>query len=135
MIEFASDEWAKALMSEINKSEAYAEAARTWEGDFFLILEAGGPIQEPVYVYLDVWHGKCRAAYATKDPSVGDPEFRMSGSLKNWRRVIEKKLDPLQGLLTRQFTLKGNMVKVMRAVRASQELVNCTTRVPTLFPE
>jgi len=59
----------------------------------------------------------------------------MSGPLENWRRVIEKKLDPLQGILTRQFTLKGDMVKVMRAVKAAQELVNCTTRIPTKFPE
>jgi putative sterol carrier protein len=49
--------------------------------------------------------------------------------------VIEKKLDPLQGLLTRQFKLQGDMVKIMRAVKAAQELVNCTTLVPAEFPE
>jgi putative sterol carrier protein len=59
----------------------------------------------------------------------------MSGPLENWRRVIEKKLDPLQGLLTRQFKLQGDMVKIMRAVKAAQELVNCTTLVPAEFPE
>lgn len=135
MIEFATDEWAKALMEKINESEAYAQAAKTWEGDFYFILEANEDIPEPVYIYMDLWHGKCREAFATTDPSVKDPVFRMSGPLENWRRVIEKKLDPIQGLLTRQFKLKGDMVKVMRAVKAAQELVNCTTLVPTAFPE
>ena len=135
MIEFATDEWAETFMAKINESEAYAQAARTWEGDFYFIVEADEIITEPVYVYVDLWHGKCREAFATTDASVRDPVFRMSGSLANWRRVVEKKLDPIQGLLTRQLKLKGDMVKVMRAVKAAQELVNCTTRVPTRFPE
>jgi len=135
MIEFATDEWAKDFMEKINESEAYAQAAKTWEGDFYFIVEAGEKVPETVYMYTDLWHGKCREAFATTDPSVKDPVFRMSGPLENWRRVIEKKLDPLQGILTRQFKLKGDMVKVMRAVKAAQELVNCTTRVPTKFPE
>jgi hypothetical protein len=37
--------------------------------------------------------------------------------------------------LTRQFKLQGDMVKIMRAVKAAQELVNCTALVPTKFPE
>ncbi len=137
MIDFVGqpDEWATAFMDAINESEAYAQAAKTWEGDFYFIIEAGEHVPEPIHIYVDLWHGKCRDAFATTDPSAKDPIFRMSGPLENWRQVIEKKLDPLQGILTRRFTLKGDMVKVMRAVKAAQELVNCTTRVPTTFPE
>jgi len=135
MIKFATDEWIKALMEKINESEAYAQAARNWEGDFYFVLDAGEGIEEPTYLYMDLWHGKCREAFASTDPTVKDPVFRMSGPLGKWRRVIEKKLDPIQGLLTRQFKLKGDMVMVMRNVKAAQELVNCTTLVPTEFPE
>jgi putative sterol carrier protein len=135
MIEFATNEWAKAFMEKINESEAYAQAAKTWEGDFYFIIEEGRQFPEPVYIYMDLWHGKCREAFATTEPSVKDPVFRMSGPLVNWRKVVEKKLDPLQGILTRQFKLTGDMVKVMRAVKAAQELVNCTTLIETEFPE
>lgn len=135
MIKFATDEWAKALMEKINESEAYAQAARNWEGDFYFVLDAGEGIEEPIYLYMDLWHGKCREAFASTDPSVKDPVFRMSGRLGKWRQVIEKKLDPIQGLLTRQFKLKGDMVMIMKNVKAAQELVNCTTLVPTQFPE
>jgi hypothetical protein len=41
-----------------------------------MIVEAGGPIKEPVYQYIDLWHGKCRKAgsipvAATNPPSKG----------------------------------------------------------------
>lgn len=134
MIKFATDEWAKAFMEKINKSEAYGQAARNWEGDFYFIVDAGDGIEEPIYLYMDLWHGKCREAFATTDPRVKDPVFRMSGPLNKWRQVIEKKLDPIQGLLTRQFKLRGDMVMIMKNVKAAQELVNCTTLVPTQFP-
>ena len=135
MIKFATDEWIKVLMEKINESEAYAQAARNWEGDFYFVLDAGEGIEEPIYLYMDLWHGKCREAFASTDRTVKDPVFRMSGPLGKWRQVIEKKLDPIQGLLTRQFKLKGDMVMIMKNVKAAQELVNCTTLVPTQFPE
>ncbi len=135
MIKFATDEWVKVLMERINESESYAQSARNWEGDFYFIVDAGPGIEEPIYLYMDLWHGKCREAFATNDPSVKDPVFRMSGPLSKWRQVVEKKLDPIQGLLTRQFKLKGDMVMIMKNVKAAQELVNCTTLVPTQFPE
>ena len=46
-----------------------------------------------------------------------------------------KQVDPIQALITRQLKLKGNMAKVLRAVKAAQELVNSATRVETEFPE
>jgi len=57
MIDFATDEWANALAEKINDSEAYAQAAKTWEGDFYFIVEAGEKIPEPIYIYADLWHG------------------------------------------------------------------------------
>jgi len=49
--------------------------------------------------------------------------------------VAEKKLDPIQAIVTRQLKLQGNMSKVMRAVKAAQELVTCVTQVKTEYPE
>ena len=61
------------------------------------------------------------------------PEFVISAPLGVWKKVIEKKLDPIQGLIKRQLKLKGNLCKIMRAVKAAQELVSCTTKVSTEF--
>jgi len=134
MIRFDTDEWIKALCQELNQSEAYAQAAKNWEGDFYFIVEPGGAMEESVIFWVDLWHGRCRGAKLVADEGEKQPVFRMSAPLNSWRKVIEKKLDPIQGLMTRQLKLKGNMAMIMRNVKAAQELVNCCTLVPTEFP-
>jgi len=135
MHEFASEGWVKALQEAINSSPAYAEAAKTWEGDFYFIVDAGGAIDKEIVMYMDLWHGKCREAFLVADRSAKNPAFVINAPLSVWRKVIEKKLDPVQGLMTRQLKLQGDMVKIMKAVKAAKELVECTTRVPTKFPD
>lgn len=134
---FGTLEWATQFMEAINNSKAYEEAAKTWEGDFYFIIESGGSIKEPIYQYIDLWHGKCRkvdiVSEAEKDKY--KPEFLLSASVATWRKVAEKKVDPIQAIVTRQLKLQGNMGKVMRAVKAAQELVNCVTQVKTEYPE
>ncbi len=135
MYKFGSEKWVKALQEAINASEAYAEAAKTWEGDFYFIVEPGGPIEKEMIMYMDLWHGKCREAAVYEDRSAKTPAFIISAPLSVWRKVIDKKLDPIQGMMTRQMKIQGDMVKIMKAVKAAKELVECTTRVPTEFPE
>jgi len=48
--------------------------------------------------------------------------------------VIDKKLDPIQGMVMGRLKLTGTLTKIMRAPKAATELVNCATRVPTEFP-
>ena len=134
-IPFATDPWIKQLHEEINHSEAYRQAAKTWEGDFFFVVESGGPQTEPVYMYLDLWHGESRRAFVVDDPTTTKPEFVISAPIGTWKNVVELRLDPMKGLLTRQLKLQGNMAKIMRAVKAANELVLCATRVPTDFPQ
>jgi putative sterol carrier protein len=134
-IQFISDEWIKALQKEVNASEAYRQAARNWEGDFYFYVTPGGSIKEQSAFYMDLWHGECRDAFLVTDESTKDPVFKMSASLDVWKKVIAKELDVIQGLLIRQIKLKGNMAMIMRNVKAAQELVECCTRVETEFPE
>jgi putative sterol carrier protein len=134
-IKFISDEWIKALQEELNESEAYHQAARNWEGDFYFCVAPGGSLKEQGIFYMDLWHGKCRDAFLVTDESAKDPVFRMSAPLDVWRKVITKKLDVIQGLLTRQVKLKGNMAMIMRNVKAAQEIVECCTHIETEFPE
>ena len=134
---FTSAEWLDKFMEALNTSKPYEDAAKTWEGDFYMIVEPGGAVKAPVYMYLDLWHGKCRkveiVAEAEKDKY--KPEFVLMAALPTWRKVAEKKLDPIQAIVTRQLKLTGNMGKIMRAVKAAQELVNCVTKVQTEYPE
>ena len=134
-IMFPSQEWIYALMTQLNQSKAYKEAASNWEGDFFFVVGPEGSFTYKVILYMDLWHGECRSASVVGTGEIKTPEFIISAPLGKWRRVIEKKLDPIQGLVTRQLILKGNLIKIMKAPKAALELVNCCTLVPTEFPK
>ncbi len=132
-IPFPSDAWIKAIMEDLNASEAYQKAAANWEGDFFFVIEPGGTLETTVILYMDLWHGKCRAAFAV-DGSVPKPAFKLSGPVETWKKVMTGKLDPIQAMMTGRLRLTGNMAMVMKNVRAAKELVEACTRIPTVFP-
>ncbi len=130
---FASPEWTQALHDELNTSQAYEDAAKNWEGDFYFIVEAEGPVTETTYMYMDLWHGKSREACIVKDPNQKHPAFVMSGKYSKWKKVVTAQLDPIQALMTGQLKLKGNMTMVMKNVKAAQEIVRACTRIDTDF--
>ena len=134
MPKFPSEEWVAEFHDAVNRSEAYAKAAENWEGDFYFVVEPEGEMTEEAILYIDLWHGKSRGASLVADRSEKSPEFVISAPVSVWKKVIEVKLDPIQGMMTRQLKLRGNMVKIMKAVKAAKELVNCCTMVESEFP-
>ena len=124
---FPSPERTASFHEQINSSDSYANAAKNWEGDIILEVEGHGAI------YLDLWHGKCRAADFMEDAGTRSAEFRIIANMEKWQRVLAGKLDPVQGMVTRQIKLDGNLVKIMKNVKAAQELVKCATRVETVY--
>lgn len=130
-IPFPSDAWIKAMMADLNASEAYLAAATNWEGSFDFIVQVGG---QTTTLYMDLWHGKCRDAFAVAEGAEHKADFRLSGPVATWQKVMTKKLDPMQAMMTGQLKLSGNMAMVMKNVRAAKELVESCTRIPTEFP-
>jgi len=131
---FATDAWVKALMEVVNRSAAYHEAARDFEGDFVFVVEPAAVGGTPVYLYLDLWHGACRTAYEVMDGNPPKAAFTIRAPAAVWKKVVLKQLDPMQGMITNQLKLKGNMVVMMKNVKAAKILVECATLVDTSFP-
>jgi putative sterol carrier protein len=131
---FGTDEWIKALKEELNNSPGYKNAAAKWEGDFYFVITAGDQIAQDIYLYMDLWHGECRDAFKADDPAVKSPEFKLHAPIKIWRGVLEKKIDPIKGIVTKQLKLDGPMMKVMKAPKAAIELVEACTRLNTDWP-
>ena len=46
------DEWAKAFCSKVNSNENYAEAGKTWEGDFIFIIKPSGGLDSEIKVTM-----------------------------------------------------------------------------------
>ena len=131
---FGTQEWADAMKQELATSQSYKEAAKTWEGDLTFVITALPDERKQVSLYMDLWHGECRDAYEITDPSSSQAEFSIVAPLPVWQKVLEKKLDPIRGLVSRQLKMKGNMMKVMKAPKAAVELVNSCAQVDTSWP-
>ena len=133
-IQFPTDEWIKAAMIEVNNSADYQAAAKSWEGDIVFVVTAVPGMPKAVQLYMDLWHGECRKAYEIVEGSSETSEFVITAPLPVWRKVLEGKLDPIRGLVSRQLKMKGNMMKVLKAPKAAVELVNACTHVETEWP-
>jgi putative sterol carrier protein len=131
---FPTDEWIKAAMVEVNNSEAYKKAAATWEGDIIFLVTALPGQRKEVALYMDLWHGECREAFEVTDISIQQAEFKIIAPLAVWRKVLEKKLDPIRGLVSRQLKMQGKMSKILKSPKAAIELVNSCAKVDTSWP-
>lgn len=130
---FPSDEWIKALSEHLNQSEAYEKSAKDWEGDFIFEVQADPACPEPSYLFLGLYHGKSSGAKALAQIDEQKAEYIISAPFSTWRKVIEGKLDPIQGMMTRQLKLTGNLMMIMRYPKAAKEIMNCTKLIPTHF--
>ncbi len=133
---FPSKEWVDLYVESINASSAYGKAAATWEGDVSYVFEAEPEhgLSEDVWVWLDLWHGQCRAHRYDIAPAEGErARFVIRAPYSRWKQVIMKELDPVKGMMQGKLRLKGSLPAIIRHVRAAQELVNLAAGVPSEF--
>ncbi len=133
MAMFPGEEWITLFKDSVNANAAYEDAAKTWEGDFLFVVQPDSTLKEQAVYYVDLWHGKCRDVKLLKAGETKQTAFVYEGPYGNWVKLIKKEIDPIQGLLTGKFKLRGDMLKVLRAVRAAKELVETAGTVPTEF--
>ena len=133
-IRFPTDEWIKAAMVEVNNSAAYKKAATNWEGDIIFLVTALPGDRKEAALYMDLWHGECRDAYELTDHAAQQAEFKIVAPLAVWRKLLEKQLDPIRGLVSRQLKMQGKMAKILKSPKAAVELVNSCAQVDTSWP-
>ncbi|MGZ4104549.1 MAG: SCP2 sterol-binding domain-containing protein [Actinomycetota bacterium] len=133
---FPSEEWLTEYVERINGSKEYAEAAATWEGDLSYVFEREPDMGVPddVWVWIDLWHGKCRGAkYGVPEGEGDKARFIIRAPYSRWKEVIRKELDPIKGMMQGKLKLKGDMPTIVRYVKAANELVNIAGSVQTQF--
>ena len=132
-IDFPSDAWIKALSAHLNESQSYEQSAKNWEGDFLFVVEADAAYAGIAYLYLDLLHGKSPSAEQWPELDGRKPAYTLSAPYGTWRKVIEGKIDPIQGMMTKQLKLQGNMMMIMRYPKAAKEIMECVKTIPTQF--
>jgi len=131
---FPSDEWTREYKDKLNSNASYEEAGKNWEGALTFVVQKDGSFERDAYIYLDLYHGKCRdAKFSETGTDLPPSEYKYSGPYGNWRKLINKEIDPIQGLLTGKFKLQGSMMKIMRFTKAAKEMVSTASLVQTEF--
>ena len=133
--QFPTDEWNNTLREKLNSSESYQRSAKDWEGDFIFVVEPDEVFTETAYLHLQLYHGASPGAGMADPDNLPETEYLIKAPYKTWKKVIEAKLDPIQGMMTGQLKLKGDLMKIMRYPKAAQEIVACCALVPTEWPE
>lgn len=136
--EIFTGEWARDWCEEINRSEAYAEAAESWEGALVLAVHADPSygLEEGRAVWVDLWHGECREARAAGEGDREEAPYVIAADPYSWKRVLEGEMDPISGLMRGKLKLeRGSVVELARYVRAAKELVAAAGRVESRYPE
>lgn len=132
---FPSGEWIRAFVDEVNASEEYAAYSATWEGDVVLVVgaEPDRGVKQDVFILLDLHRGACRDG-GLCDPERGDAaEFLVSAPYSRWKQVILGELEPVKGLMQGKLKVRGDLQKILRYVKATQELARLTRNVETTF--
>lgn len=126
-----STTWSAALAAEL-ASPAYRQAAAAWEGSLALI--AARADSTDLAIFLDLWHGECRAARPGTPDDLATADFVLRAELETWKKVLRGELDPLLGIMSGKLKLqRGSLAKLTPHVAAARELVRAAARVPTDF--
>ena len=124
-----SEDWAEAWAEELRASDAYREAAATWEGSLALVMTGDGGDQA---VFVDLWHGECRDARPASGDDRQTADFVIAADSEIWRQVLAGKLEPIFGIMSAKLKLeRGSMAKLVPQVKAAKELVAAAARIDT----
>ena len=133
---FPSVEWMEEYKKQINSSEGYKKAGATWTAGVVALVISAKPeigINEDFGMWLDLHQGVCREAKKVGLEEAQKAPFCIIGDYTRWKQVIKKELAPVKGMMQGKLKLKGDLPTIVRYVKASQELVECTTRIETKF--
>ncbi len=132
-IKFPSEAWIKELCAKLNASETYAQAAATWEGDNIFVILPDDSYPDTMYLYINLQHGKASDSRQLKSLEEQKALFTISASFNTWRKVLEGRLDPIQGMFSGKLKLVGSMVQVQRTPKATYEMVKVAKQIDTDF--
>ncbi|MBI3072520.1 MAG: SCP2 sterol-binding domain-containing protein [Deltaproteobacteria bacterium] len=135
-VPFPSADWVVKYKEAINGSAAYKAAGATWEKGVVALVCTKKPeigLPDDVGIWLDLHQGVCRDAKLVAVGEAQKAPFCITGDYARWKQVVRKELDPVKGMMQGKLKLKGDLATIVKYVKASQELVECCSKVDTKF--
>ena len=132
-----SEEWVKRFEEAVQNSQSYKVAAKSWEGDITIVVQADekAKIESDLYLYMDLWHGDCRDMRLVAREEGERAKFIITGAYDRWKQVAKGELEPIKGMMQGKLKLKGDLPYIVRYVQAAKEIVNAISTIPAKFPD
>jgi putative sterol carrier protein len=125
MTEILTDAWAKEWGEALNASSSYRAVAASWEGAVLVAVrgDPGHGIEERA-VFLDLWHGTCREARATRPGDLEAARYALTADAGTWAGLLAGTLDPMAAVMGGALDLtKGSVASLFPHLAAARELV------------
>ena len=131
-VSFPSGEWLDALCEKLNSDGRYRQIARNWEGDLVFDIVADSRLPSPLTMYLDLWHGQCRAVeYNPAAATHPAAKFTLRSEYANFASILLGNIDPMTAMLTSRLKVEGNLGYMMRNVPTVLDFVRCAREITT----
>lgn len=161
---FPSQAWFAAYEETINDDEEYESASDGWgdgfDGDFvfemtempvdemnvdampeYLQAELGRYVTETDdrgYVgraYFGLGNQRCTGARLVEDPDEVDTGFVLSATTEKWKSLLRQQQGIIDGLMSGDFELEGNMQKILQYSDAAVRLTDLAGSVDAEFAD
>ncbi|MFC6962806.1 SCP2 sterol-binding domain-containing protein [Halocatena marina] len=144
--------WINEWMNKVNTESDYHETGQGWgegfNGDFVFEVEVDDEYQEAkqytdddiengIAFFAEVSDGEVHDATPidVDDIAEYDYGFNYHGTYSNWKELIKQNIGPIDGLMSGQFEIEGDMQKILQWSDGASSLANASGMVETSFPE
>ncbi len=137
MPRFPGPEWLIAYAEAIEGNDDLREAARAWEGDITLVVEAEPDkgVADDVWAWFDISHGDFKGAKLVDADAGERSRFVIKATYSVWKEVIQGRIDPIRGMTQGKLRLSGDLPEITKHMRAVSELVSIAASISTEFAD
>lgn len=137
------DKWIKEWKHQVNTNTNYHEVGADWgvsfNGNYVFEVQPDSFIDTEILHFSEVSEGEVHSARAiTREELENSDEleygFRYKGPYANWKKLIRGEVGPVDGLMSGEFDLDGDMQKVLQYNDAAATLASAASQVDTDFP-
>ena len=134
---FPSPEWLVAYREAINADTGFREAARGWQGDITLVVEAEPDkgVSIDSWAWFDLHEGENLEAKVVTPDEGERARFVIRASYSTWKDVLRGRLEPVRGMTQGRLRLSGDLIAIREHVRAVGALVSIASQITTDFPD
>ncbi|MET0406366.1 MAG: hypothetical protein ABW123_28360 [Cystobacter sp.] len=121
MATFPSKEWCEEAVRLVNADPERSLAARGWQGDIGVIVDAEpGRLARAFVVHLVPRDSLIESWRVLEDPDDLDelePAYLARAPYTVWKQLLQGSLDPVEAVLRRSISVKGDLQQIIERLR------------------